>query len=221
MSNNNEGFPRINKAVIYGDSISTRNHGNGGYEALIKEKLNIKETYNYAIGSSGISRKTPNSLISLLENQENLPKDADLIIIWHGTNDWYWGAPLGDIDSLDDSTFYGAIKEVFSKLRKYCPNGIIVYLTPIFRYEVPDKGSIKRDAYVNNNSVNLTLKDYYQAIMELSVVLGFSTIDMRKLTNFHYYNAEKYFEDYVHPNEAGYKRISDIIVSNISVLNFD
>ena len=56
------------------------------------------------LGPAGF-QKTPNSLISLLENQENLPKDADLIIIWHGTNDWYWGAPLGDIDSLDDSTF--------------------------------------------------------------------------------------------------------------------
>ncbi|WP_139902972.1 SGNH/GDSL hydrolase family protein [Clostridium thermarum] len=217
----NKKVVKINKAVIYGDSISTRNHGDGGYEALIKEKLNINEIYNHAIGSSGISKATPNSLVGLLDNEANIHKDADLIILWHGTNDWYWGAPLGDASSNDENTFYGAVRAVINKLRKLYPGANIVYLTPIFRYEIPDKCAVKEEGYISKNSINLTLIDYYEAIMELSVMLGFTTIDMRKLTNFHYYNAEKYFEDYIHPNEVGYKRIADIIASKVAVLSFD
>lgn len=209
---------KIKTAVIYGDSISTGNHGKGGYEGLIKEKLKIGEIYNHAVGSSGMSRTTPNSLIGLLENEENIHKDADLIIIWHGSNDWYWGAPLGDIKNDDEHTFSGALKAVVNKLRKCSPNGVIVFLTPIFRYEAPDKCHVKEEGYLNKNSVNLTLKDYHDAIIDASVMLGFATIDLRKLTDFHYYNAEKYFEDYVHPCEAGYKKIADIIASNIDLL---
>jgi Lysophospholipase L1 and related esterases len=211
---------KIHTAVIYGDSISTRNHGKGGYEGLIKEKLKIDYIYNHAVGSSGISRITPNSLVGLLENEENIHKDADLIIIWHGSNDWYWGTPLGDIKNDDENTFYGAVKLVVNKLRKSSPNANMVFLTPIYRYEIPDKCSVREDGYANKNYVGLTLKDYYNAIMDLSVMLGFATIDMRKLTNFHYYNAEKYFEDYIHPCETGYIKIADIIASNIDSLNF-
>ncbi len=212
---------KINKAVIYGDSISTRNHGDGGYETLIKEKLKINEIYNHAIGSSGMSRTTPNSLIGLLDNEENIHKDADLIILWHGSNDWYWGAPLGDLESSEEYTFCGALKVVVDKLRRLSPNATIVYLTPIFRYEIPDKCSEKTEGYVNKNSVSLTLKDYYDAIIDASIILGFPVIDMRRLTNFNYYSAEKYFEDYVHPDKAGYKRIAHIISSNIDLLSFE
>lgn len=212
---------KISTAVIYGDSISTRNHGKGGYEGLIKEKLKIGKIYNHAVGSSGVSRKTPNSLVSLLENEKNIHKDADLIIIWHGTNDWYWGAPIGDIASDDENTFCGAIRSVINKMRKYSSKANIVYLTPIFRYEIPDKCYVKEEGYVNKNSIGLTLKDYYDAIIDSSIILGFTTIDMRKLTNFHYYNAVKYFEDYVHPCEAGYMKIADIIASGIDLLSFE
>lgn len=211
---------KINKAVIYGDSISSRNHGSGGYEALIKEKLRINKIYNHAIGSSGMSRTTPNSLIGLLENEENIHKDADLIIIWHGSNDWYWGAPLGDLESNDEYTFYGALKLAVDKLRRLCLDATIVYLTPIFRYEIPDKCREMAEGYVNKNSANLTLKDYFDALIETSITLGFQIIDMRRLTNFNYYTAKKYFEDYVHPNQAGYKKIADIIATNIDLLSF-
>ena len=212
---------KISSAVIYGDSISTKNHGKGGYESLIKQKLKIGEIYNHAVGSSGISRTTPNSLVSLLEKEENIHKDADLIIIWHGSNDWYWGVPMGDIAKNDDNTFNGALKAVIIKLRRFSPNAIILFLTPIFRYEIPDKCFLKEEGYINKNLVNLTLKDYHDAIVNASIILGFTNVNMRGLTNFHYYNAEKYFEDYIHPTEAGYKKIADIITKSINLLSFE
>lgn len=211
---------KIKTAVIYGDSISSGNHGNGGYENLIKEKLKIGRIYNHAVGSSGISRSTPNSMAVLLDSEANIHKDADLIIIWHGSNDWYWGAPLGDMTSSDEYTFLGAIKGAIDKMRKHCPFAAIVFLTPIFRYEIPDRCTLKEEGYISKNSAGFTIKDYYDAIMESSIILGFPVIDMRRFTNFHSYNAEKYFEDYVHPCEEGYKKIADIIASSIDMLIF-
>lgn len=206
----------IKEVVIYGDSISTKSHGNGGYEELLKNHLEIGEIHNHAISSSGISKSTPNNLVELLENDNNIHRNADLIVLWHGTNDWFWGAPLGDIESEDTTTFYGAVKHSIELLRKNCPEAIVLYLTPIFRYEIPNQCSVKKEGYVNCNARGLTLKDYYDAIVEMSVVYGFNVVDMRRQTNFHMHNAEKYLEDFVHPNAEGYKVISKVLVKAIS-----
>ena len=75
--------------AIYGDSISTGAHGEGGYEAMLKSSLSLEMVYNFAVGSSGLTRKTPVGMLEVLDKNP-VPEDADLFLIWHGSNDWYW-----------------------------------------------------------------------------------------------------------------------------------
>ncbi len=138
------------KIVIYGDSISTCLFGGGGYAGYLKEKFSA-EVLNYAISGSGLSLATPENTISILREDKNIPEDADLIIMWHGTNDWYWGSTLGTPESSDSNTFYGAIKEAVERIRKKAPNAVMVWLTPVFRYQMPDGGTREGKAYETKN----------------------------------------------------------------------
>ena len=207
----------IKTAVIYGDSISTKDFGEGGYENQIKEKLGIEMIYNHAISSSGLSSTTPFNMIGLLDNFDNIHPEADLIIIWHGTNDWYWNAPLVSSES-DTSSFSSDLEAVIKKLQENCPKANIVYLTPLFRFQAADKCEKVCDAYSNENFLGYTLKDYYDVIVESSKKLGFTVIDMRTLTNFHYYNTDKYIHDCIHPSKEGYDKIANLLAKQVETL---
>lgn len=208
------GHP-IKKVVIYGDSISTRNHGNGGYEAKLKAALNLETVYNYAIGSSGLSTTTPNSMVGLIKQYDKIPADADLIIIWHGTNDWYWGSELGHEGDTAVNTFWGGIGYVITQLRKKLPDARIVWGTPIYRWQAPNLTPHTGEAYALPNALGYTLQDYNIVLEKASQRYGFNLIELGKLTNIHKENEDRYLEDHVHPDAKGYDIISHVFASEI------
>ena len=117
---------KVRTAVIYGDSISARQYGAGGYEALIKQELSIDVIHNHAISASGLAEGTPDCLVRLLEDPSRLHPEAELVILWHGTNDWYWGVEAGDPESRDSTRFAGALRNCVGKIRSvggFCIGG--------------------------------------------------------------------------------------------------
>lgn len=209
---------RHNKISIYGDSISTVNHGEGGYEKKLKESLSLEEIYNFSIGSSGLSSGTPNSMVNIVMKPEMIPKDVDLNLIWHGSNDWYWGTKIGQMGNSDPSTFWGSIDFTINKLRQKNHMARIAWVTPIYRREKPYMCHRVGDGYELQNLNGYTLLDYYKVIELASKRYGFYLIDMRRMANFHRENAQYFLEDYVHPNKHGYKIIHDILYAEIKKL---
>lgn len=201
---------KVKKIVIYGDSISTGTHGEGGYEGFLKNTFQA-ETVNYAVGSSGLSFGSPNNAASILLDVKNIPEDADLVFMWHGTNDWYWGCPVGKIQDETPDTFYGAIRTAVRCIRRKAPDSVLIWATPIFRLEKPDGAEIESAAYETENKAGFTMEAYYDAVMRASVYYGFPVIDMRKLCGIHEENHELYLEDKVHPNRAGYEKIERVL----------
>lgn len=62
-------------------------------------------------------------------NYNSIPVDTDYVTISFGDNDMRQNVPIGDIDSTDDTTFYGAWNKVLTWLIENCPYtkiGIIV-----------------------------------------------------------------------------------------------
>ena len=208
----------IQTMVIYGDSISTTEYGGGGYEGKLKKLLNCPVVYNYAVSGSGLSAATPDNLVHLLKDEKSIHKEADLIILWHGTNDWYWGAELGEAGMNDQQTFIGAYESVIQRLRDACPQAEILCLTPIYRYQAPDQCSRIADAYENKNIAGHTLKDYYDAIIELSERFSLLLMDMKKLTGFNEKNRLEYLVDNVHPSSKGYDIIARVLYEQIQKL---
>lgn len=211
---------KVSKIVIYGDSISTINHGNGGYEGALREAYGA-EIVNYAVGSSGLAYTTPNNTAQILENPEHIPGDADVILLWHGTNDWYWGSPVGRLGDTEPDTFYGAVNKAVSSIRRCAPEAVLVWITPIYRFEKGDGVPEAGRAYETKNKAGNTMEAYYQAIMQASVRYGFPVIDMRRLCGIHEGNQELYLEDQVHPNQAGYERISRVLKRGLDALLYD
>lgn len=208
---------KVKKIVIYGDSISTRNHGEGGYEGALGKAFQA-ETVNYAAGSSGLSLATPDNAASILSNPQNIPEDADVILMWHGTNDWYWGCPVGSIQDQSAETFYGAIQTAVGCIRKAAPHAVFVWVTPIFRLEKPDGMTEEGMAYETKNKAGFTMETYYEALVRASMYHGFPVIDMRRLCGIHEGNQKLYLEDRVHPNRAGYEKIERVLEKGIKEL---
>lgn len=207
-----KGLLRI---AIYGDSLSTGNHGDGGYLPRLRDSFCLEEIQDFAVGSSGLARGTPDSMVELLGKPGHLPKNPDLILVWHGTNDWYHGTSIGIPGSCDPSTFFGAVGFVTDVLRSHAPNAMILWATPLYRWERPDQGTVEGDAFGLPNRNGHTLLDYHEALERASARHGFPLVDMRRQCGIHGQNADMYLEDGVHPNRKGYLLIGNVLDKEI------
>ncbi len=215
----NHNMNKGKKIVIYGDSISTRNYGNGGYEDILEEKLNTNNIYNYAICGTGVTLNQQDNFIHILSNEENIHTDADLIIIWYGTNDWYWNNEIGTIDNNDLNTFTGAFNKCLEILQEKCKEANIILLTPIFRNQPPfemENNKSLNNAYKTKNKLGYTLKDYKKVLIEIAENRCIPILDMHTLSQINNFNSNIYLEDEIHPSEVGYEKIGNIIVNFIN-----
>lgn len=214
MGKNKEPRRKWKKVIIYGDSISTGSHGEGGYACLLKEALGICEAENHAMASSGLAAVTPHSMVSILEYGPHvLDEERNLIIVWHGSNDWYWGTPLGRRGE-GPNTFRGAIDYTISCLKKWYPLSDLVWLTPLERSQRP-YGMEKIKGYSGENLAGSYLSEYSAEIKNAGALYGFPVIDMAELTRTAELDINIHFEDRIHPNRAGYLIISRIMNEEI------
>lgn len=196
----------MRKLIIFGDSISTINHGKNGYiERLINSNLfdNVK---TFAISASGLTSSTPNNLYHLIDNCVAQIKNATHIIIWHGTNDWFY--------QVSSNTFLIELEEVYHKIVDINPTVDILLLTPIHRYEALGENSKKINGFYDYNKNNETLICFENIILEFCKNRLIDVINMRKSTPFNMSNMLFFYEDNIHPNEYGYYEISKIIINH-------
>lgn len=196
----------MKRMAIYGDSISAGGYGNGGYEEKLKQTLKLDHIYNYAVSSSGVAGCTPNNLLTILEEQP-IPADAELFLVWHGSNDWFWGS--------EPEVFRQAVADAVGKLRQAVPDAPIVWVTPIYRCEQPHNGTVRGDAGITVNRVGQTMAGYVRVLAEESITAGFDLLDMGRLCGITADNAAEFLEDFVHPNEAGYDRMVPVLAAGI------
>lgn len=215
----------MDKLIIYGDSLSTGTHGDGAYLATLTESLSVKRLENFAVGSSGTAEITPNSLVSILDGQKEKQKNgstegcgAELVLVWHGTNDWYWGTEIGTPGEDNPKTFYGAVKKAVTEIRRKNPDALLVWVTPVFRWEAPDGKKEAGDAGFLPNKAGHTAADYTAALRDMADRYHFPLIEMGRLLNIHQYNEERFLEDHVHPNAAGYRKIEKILIPQLKQL---
>ena len=204
--------------AIYGDSISTRDYGEGGYEAMLSQQLKIGTVYNHSVGASAITQGTPDCLIDALADKKVLHSDADVTLLWRGTNDWYWGAPLGVPGDRNLHTFYGAVEECVRILQQASPLGVLLCALPLYRYQAPDGSTRIGGAWVTPNKRGLTMRDYDGALREVCRRLCVPVVDMRVETGINAANAPQLLQDFVHPSKQGYLRVCSVLCRHIKAL---
>jgi len=191
------------KLTIFGDSISTITHGDGGYIKRLQKYPIYESIETLAISGSGLSSQTPNNLYSMIVEKNIIPKNSNWILIWHGTNDWFYGSSL--------EKFETELIKVIDQIRISIPNIELVYLLPIYRFETPFETSIAGNAFITKNRVNLTLQDYRRSLIKVLTEQNVDYIDMTTLSQEFEINVSMFFEDRVHPNALGMDVIANII----------
>ena len=200
------------KANFLGDSI-TEGCGTSDpdyvYHAVLKRECGLAEARNYGKGGTRIARqseiKDPDGRdYDFLRRAEEMDEDADLIVVFGGTNDYGNGqAPLGELSDDSMLTFYGAVHTLCNNLAKKYPKAKIVFMTPLHRWnENGGLGTWKPEGVVQH-----PLSAYARAIREVCAVHSVPVLDLFNDTELlidkpDYY--AQYAPDGLHPNDAGH-----------------
>ena len=193
-----------------GDSIVA----GGDFDDLVSEELGMIET-DYGISGSTIALKADgtdgrNAIVARYENMSN---DADVIAVSAGTNDWmYAWCPVGNINSTENTTFYGALKNLcYGLITKY-PRAVIFFTTPLKRSQPFTNGdggaytpdNVPTDPF-SKNKYGYTLMDYCDIIKEVCAYYSIPVLDLNResLMNPQIPAQADLFSDGTHPSEAG------------------
>lgn len=205
------------KANFFGDSI-TEGHGttdkaNKVYHALIGAKYNMIAR-NYGIGGTRIARQQvptegkPRHDLDYCLRVEEMDKDADLVVIFGGTNDYGHGdAPFGEEDDRTPDSFIGACHHLFRRAVELYPTARIVVMTPLHREgeNTPNRHGRKLCEYVE--VIRRVAEHYSLPVIDLWKISGIQPeIEAIK---------ERYCPDGLHPNDEGHKRMAEIIEASL------
>lgn len=113
---------------------------------------------------------TPNAPVGLLEPDKKTFDYFDTIIIFAGTNDYTDIIPIGDINSRDEMTYYGALNQTLSQISKANDKRVEAGKTPI-KIVMPDlmysdrctSFEHRQSRFATKNAIGYTLKSYNSA----------------------------------------------------------
>lgn len=148
----------------------------------------------------------------------DIREDIDLVTIMGGTNDIaagideVWAKPVWSADNkadthwsadgtyynggdFDTNSFVGAIASTIMKMQIWCPNAVIVVLTPISRWV----------DFAHYGNKGLTLQDVSDLIKKTAAFMGVDCIDLNAICGINGFNYNTYISDGIHPNTAGLK----------------
>lgn len=206
------------KINFLGDSI-TEGVGTSCPEAMfvnvIAREEELAAARNYGISATRIARQqTVESDIDKLDycaRFSEMDDDADVIVVFGGTNDYGHGnAPFGCDEDRTPDTYCGALHFLMTGLIEKYPTSEIVFLTPIHR--------------ANEDAPSLNgrpLKDYVDAMRRTAEKYSLPVLDLYSYGGI-YPNIEPQKDalcpDGLHPNDAGNRRLAQRIVSFIKTL---
>ena len=204
--------------------------GYGGCRMATHPDVNYNELSMYKIaqaintGNFTTMQNAINNLI-VLEDNNNLAftklsttnfNKLNVLTIFFGTNDFTGNVILGAIDSIDTTTFNGAINYIIDKILTAYPHIKIVFITPTHRFIQDNKID---DVDVVPNTLGKYLIEYVNAIIERANYNHIPVLDMYRNSGFNKYNHQYYFGiDGVHPNAIGYTYIANKIAAFLKSL---
>ncbi|MBQ4579045.1 MAG: SGNH/GDSL hydrolase family protein [Clostridia bacterium] len=206
------------KINFLGDSI-TEGHGCSSdaakFTSLIAEKYGAV-TRCYGISGTRLARQTkpsenPRHDLDFPSRVEEMDPDADLIVVFGGTNDFGHGdAPFGDFSDRTADTFCGALHELYVSLLEKYTEAVIMVMTPLHRAteSIPNMhGKVLKD-YVD--MIRRAAEYYSLPVLDLYAISGIQpAVPVMK---------DKYMPDGLHPNDAGHVILTNKIAKFIESL---
>ena len=210
------------KVLFLGDSI-TEGVGASSYDksyVSVFNGLSGADVKNYGISGTRIARQI--NIIGdnqcdrdFLMRVDEMDNDADVVIVFGGTNDYGHGdAPMGSFDSRDERTFYGALHCLCLKLLNKYPDAAILFMTPLHREN--------EDAFVSDVGISkLPLSKYVSAIKEVAECYALPVFDLYSVSGIQPkvdVIKELYMPDGLHPSDKGASRIAERLYGFLSAM---
>ena len=206
------------KINFLGDSI-TEGHGCSSeatkFTSMMAEQHGAI-TRCYGIGGTRIARQTkpsewPRHDLDFPSRVEEMDPDAELIVVFGGTNDFGHGdAPFGEFSDRTVWSFCGALHVLYTSLLEKYPTATIMVMTPLHRVteDIPNMhGKVLKD-YVD--MIRKTAEYYSLPMLDLYAVSGMQPAVPVML--------ETYMPDGLHPNDAGHVILTNKIAKFIETL---
>lgn len=199
---------------VLGDSISSDDYVTPNYWQLIAEKNGCMFN-DYAVSGSRIATVEGDNKESFLTRAARMDTSADAVLVMGGTNDCNLHTLLGEWDSEDESTFYGALNALITLLRTNFPGKPIIFCTPIKRKYDTDNGfpDTMADLKAASATEQITMQHCVLAIKAKCARHGIPVIDLADQSGFspltpEYYRAD---DDNLHPSALGFMRIANMV----------
>lgn len=201
------------KVNFLGDSIT---EGVGAsceearYTCVFARNTGIAGFENYGISGTRIARQQNIAQDTLYwdtnaftERFANMTDEADVVVVFGGTNDYGHGdAPFGKDEDRTIDTYCGALHCLMQGLIEKYPTAVICFMTPLHR----------ENDRVCNASNNLPLKAYVDRIKETAEQYSIPVLDLFSVAGVTPdipAQKEKFCPDGLHPNDEGNKRIAE------------
>ena len=199
------------KINFLGDSITQgvgTTEPDNTFHQIIKRECRLAEAYNCGISGTRIAKKTVPCCHSFdlyfALRAKVMPKDADAIVIFGGTNDFGHGdSKMGDIGSTDIYTFYGALNNLLSELKEDYPKAKLIFMTPLRR--------LTEDTPNHDGKI---LVDYVDAIIETCKKHNVAVIDLFR-SDIMKPDDTDVIPDGLHPNDKGHLIMADYIAKEL------
>ena len=181
---------------------------------LVGKLLNCKVN-EYGIGGSRIAKQINPSLepkydLYFGSRVKDLDPQADLTFVFGGTNDYGHGdAPIGKKGDNTPDTFFGAVDLLVNELLKKYKKRQIIFILPLYRI---DEDNPYGDGY--RDKPTLPLQGYRDIITEMVESYGITILDIKDQVGRP--ENTNNFEDGLHPNDNGHRKIAEILVNFIS-----
>lgn len=117
------------KYAAFGDSITYGYGCTHSYPELVSDTLGFRSFSNEAVSGATLS---DNDLgLDVISNLIiEYTKEADIISVMGGVNDFVKGLPLGDIDDSTNATIYGSLNVIAEYLTTHYSYSYVFFITP-------------------------------------------------------------------------------------------
>ena len=123
--------------------------------------------------------------------------EAELYTIFLGTNDWWRGTPIGDLEDYKNhpgsNTFFGSFRIIIDKLRTLNRDAEIILLTPMQRVDFVYVADMKNNAYGSYREKNdQALAEFADAILQVGEYENLRVVDLYNKSGMTYENLVRY-----------------------------
>ena len=211
---------RGKKIVFLGDSIT---QGAGAtkkenvYLEVCAKKLGAKAV-NFGVGGTRIAPQITPSAEAFCDEYfllraKKMDKDADLVVVFGGTNDFGHGdAPFGRIGDKDPATFCGAYDALIEYLMATYGKEKLIIVYPLRR-----RNETATNGDGSKAEGSKPLAEYYNAEKAIVEKYGLKSVDF---FFFFYLNpntpdGNENFADGLHPNDIGHRLLGEKLAEAI------